>query len=112
VIRLLLDRGAKVNTEGGVVDVPLHTAVHGWDSEWVDIVRLLLSQPGINVNLTKNVNISWDEYERAGYYGEPYDYHVQETPLHCAGELAAKLGETFVAAQIANLLIAKGRRCS
>jgi ankyrin repeat protein len=81
MVRLLLERGANVNTEGGATLVPLIKAV---DAGNMDIFGLLLRQPGIDVNASHNVNISYDRYESAGYAGEPYDYQIPITALEKA----------------------------
>jgi ankyrin repeat protein len=81
MVRLLLDRGANVNTEGGKTDVPL-CAAHGS----LEITRLLLARPGIRINATIDVNMTWSEYEQKGYGGEPYDYQVPVTALDQATE--------------------------
>ncbi|MDR1590716.1 MAG: ankyrin repeat domain-containing protein [Puniceicoccales bacterium] len=102
MVRLLLERGANVNTEGGATYVPLIEAVETGD---LDIVRLLLEQDGINVNATHDVTptLSWDDYESIGYGGgTAADFNRQEpiTALRAAGSNA----------QIAQLLRAHGAR--
>jgi ankyrin repeat protein len=81
MMRLLLEWGANVNTEGGATFVPLIAAANAQNLE---MIQLLLEQKGINVNATHNTNISWDEYEMNGLTGNRYDYQVPETALQSA----------------------------
>jgi hypothetical protein len=81
MVRLLLQWGADVNTAGGNVNVPLYEAVKEAQG---GIVRLLLEQKGIDVNVPQNVGISYDEYESVGYGGGDYHYQVPETALEFA----------------------------
>jgi hypothetical protein len=78
MVRLLLERGANVNTEGGTTNVPLYEAVK---KDCDDIVRLLVEQKEIDVNVPQNVGISYDEYESVGYGGGDCHYQVPETAL-------------------------------
>jgi hypothetical protein len=107
MVRLLLARGAKVNTQGGKHNVPLYEAT---DVAQPDVVRLLLEQEGININITQDTRMSYDEYELRGYGGESYDYQVSETALQSAGQGARQGGETSKSAQIVRLLRAHGAR--
>jgi ankyrin repeat protein len=114
MVRLLLQRGANVNTEGGNVNVPIYEAItHNYDvnvsphgivyhchSQPNDIIRLLLEQEGIDVNVPQNVNMSCDQVDDLGLRGEPYNYQIPETALQCAG------GQT----QIVQLLLAHGAK--
>ncbi|MDR1590724.1 MAG: ankyrin repeat domain-containing protein [Puniceicoccales bacterium] len=84
MVRLLLARGANVNTKGGNVNVPLYEAVN-YSYGQPDIIRLLLEQKGINVNIPQNTRMDYDEYESRGYAGEPYDFQVPETALKRIG---------------------------
>jgi cytohesin len=102
MVRLLLEWGANVNTEGGATRVPLIKAVETGN---IDIVRLLLEQDGINVNATHDITptLTWDEYETIGCSGGTSDdFNRQEpvTALRAAGSNA----------QIAQLLRAYGAR--
>jgi hypothetical protein len=82
MVRLLLQRGANVNTEGGNVNVPLYDAVNNMGRKPnADIVCLLLEQKGIDVDVPQNIGISYDEYESVGYGGGDYHYQVSETAL-------------------------------
>jgi ankyrin repeat protein len=101
IVRLLLERGASVNTEGGNINVPLYEAVK---KGCENMVRLLLEQKGINVNVPQNVEISYDDYERIGYGGGDYSYQVPKTSLALAEETSWKMGKTSVYARIAELL--------
>jgi ankyrin repeat protein len=100
MVRLLLQRGVNVNTEGGNVNVPIYEAVnynstvdvvpHGLvyhsRSQPGDIIRLLLEQEGIDVNIPQNVDVSCDAYESAAYSGEDFPpRQVPETALQRAG---------------------------
>ncbi|MDR2371946.1 MAG: hypothetical protein LBD60_02250 [Puniceicoccales bacterium] len=60
----ILSNLANVNTEGGNVNIPLYAAVETWNP---DMVRLLLEQKGIDINVPQNTRMSWDDYERIGY---------------------------------------------
>ncbi|MDR2721098.1 MAG: ankyrin repeat domain-containing protein [Puniceicoccales bacterium] len=105
MVRLLLARGANVNTEGGNVNVPLYAAVETWNP---DMVRLLLEQKGIDVNVSQNVGMSCDQVDDLGLRGEPYNFQVPKTALRRAEEVAWKMGRDSESAQIAQLLSAKG----
>ncbi|MDR0740846.1 MAG: ankyrin repeat domain-containing protein [Puniceicoccales bacterium] len=85
IVRLLLERGAKVNTEGGATRVPLIKAVETGN---LDIVRLLLAQDGIDVNATHDVTptLTWDDYEAIGYSGgTDADFQLSRTHNGTAG---------------------------
>ncbi|MDR0740370.1 MAG: hypothetical protein LBF34_01510 [Puniceicoccales bacterium] len=101
----ILSNLANVNTESGNVNVPLYAAVETWNP---DIVRLLLEQKGIDVNVPQNTRMSWDDYERIGYGGGDYRRQVSQTALQRAEEVAGKMGRDSKSAQIAQLLCAKG----
>lgn len=60
VVKLLVEHGASVNTEGWDTYVPLVEAVR-WGR--VDIVRYLLEQPGINIYKSEWRYLSYDEIE-------------------------------------------------
>ncbi|MDR0740792.1 MAG: ankyrin repeat domain-containing protein [Puniceicoccales bacterium] len=114
MVRLLLQRGANVNTEGGNVNVPIyeavlhnytvdivpHGTVHHSHSQPNDIIRLLLDQEGIDVNVSQDVCMSCDQFESLGLGGEPYNFQVPKTALQLAGG----------AAQLIQLLTAHGAR--
>jgi ankyrin repeat protein len=78
MVRLLLAREANVNTKDGNVNVPLYEAVI---KDCDDIVRLLLEQKGIDVNVPQNVRMSCDQVDDLGLRGEPYEFQVPETAL-------------------------------
>ncbi|MDR2720931.1 MAG: ankyrin repeat domain-containing protein [Puniceicoccales bacterium] len=103
MVRLLLGRGANVNTEGGSVNVPLYEAVRSCPD---NIVRLLLEQKGIDINVRQNVNMSWDDYER----GED-PHQVPETALGYINKVGIgsgpKAGECY---ETVRLMLAKGAR--
>jgi ankyrin repeat protein len=99
LVRLLLERGAPVNTEGGVAYVPFVIAARMRSPA---IVRLLLKQSGIKINATQNVSISYDEYESAAYAGEDYNYQKPATAV----DEARSIGET----QFVQLREARGAR--
>ncbi|MDR2371565.1 MAG: ankyrin repeat domain-containing protein [Puniceicoccales bacterium] len=99
MVRLLLQRGANVNTEGGNVNVPIYEAVN-YSRGQLDIIRLLLEQKGIDVNVPQNTRMSYDQVDDLGLRGEPYNYQIPETALQRAG------GQT----QIVQLLKAHGTK--
>jgi ankyrin repeat protein len=101
MVRLLLERGANVNTEGGNINVPLYEAVKKGRE---DMVRLLLGQKRINIDVPQNIGISWDDYERIGYGGGDCNYQVPETSLTLAERTSWEMGKTSVYATIAELL--------
>jgi ankyrin repeat protein len=78
MVRLLLQRGANVNTEGGNVNIPIYEAVV---KGRIDIVRLLREQSGIDVNVPQNVAMSYHDVDDLGLAGEPYEFQVPETAL-------------------------------
>jgi ankyrin repeat protein len=87
MVRLLLERGANVDTEGGETLVPLVVAAETGN---LDMVRLLLEQPGIRVDASHNINpesLSEDEYEREKMNGGHYVYRV---PITALGEATRK----------------------
>jgi hypothetical protein len=104
MVRLLLERGANVNTKGGNVNVPLYEAVNNGSN----ITRLLLEQKGIDVNACQNVQMSYDDYEYAGYYGEDYHRQVPQTALENINEVGT--GGSVVWEEIVKSLREKGTR--
>lgn len=84
MVHLLLERGANVNTEGGNVNVPIYEAVN-YSHGRTDVIRLLLEQKRIDVNVPQNTRMSYDEYELRGYGGESYNFQIPETALQLAG---------------------------
>ena len=58
MVRLLLVKGAKVNTAGGRVRVPLIEAARFINNS--EIFELLLQQPGINTCATQDRKLTWD----------------------------------------------------
>jgi hypothetical protein len=99
MVRLLLERGANVNTEGGNVNVPLYEAVDHSRGQ-LDIIRLLLEQKGINVNARQDTRMSWNDYENNVGYDRDSNYQVSETALQRAA------GRT----QIVQLLLTHGAK--
>ena len=82
MVRLLLVKGAKVNTAGGRVRVPLIEAARFINNS--EIFELLLQQPGINTCATQDRKLTWDEYEYNGYHGKPTNVLV---PMTASDEL-------------------------
>jgi ankyrin repeat protein len=100
MVRLLLERGANVNTEGGTTNVPLFEAILKGRR---DIARLLLMYGA--VDKAQNVQISYDEYERAAYTEEIYQYQKPQTTLD-----RIKYSPNKECQEIVKLLRAKGAK--
>ncbi|MDR0740944.1 MAG: ankyrin repeat domain-containing protein [Puniceicoccales bacterium] len=105
MVRLLLERGANVNTAGGNVNDPFYEAVKEGRS---NIVRLLLEQKGIDINVPQNTRMSWDDYERIGYGGGDYNFQVPETALRNINKVGTGNSEAWK--EIVRLLREKGAR--
>ena len=83
MVRLLLEKGAKVNTAGGRVRVPLIEATRFINNS--EIFELLIQQPRINTCATQDRELTYDEYESNGYNGRPTNVLV---PMTASDELS------------------------
>jgi hypothetical protein len=108
MVRLLLQRGANVNTAGGNVNDPFYEAVKEGRS---NIVRLLLEQKGIDVNVPQNVHSSWDDYERIGLGGGKKSEYLFQEPRTALGHInKVGTGNSEAWEEIIRLLREKGAR--
>jgi hypothetical protein len=105
MVRLLLERGAQVNTDEGI-NVPIVEAARFGNLE---IVRLLLNQKGINLNATQSIDeFKDDDYYQTCYYNNNdeeedtrmtalkwIEARIRDAQMHCYSphQITVQIGE-------------------